>query len=69
MLSIVTETCNICGEPAGEFCPDGNCRACHKSLSWSDCVDGTWNVQQMLEAGHTEEEARRVFPDAKQWQD
>jgi hypothetical protein len=24
------------------MCPDGYCRACHKSLGFEECSDGSW---------------------------
>lgn len=35
-------TCLICGTETDEVCPDGNCRACHKSLTFEDCCSGEW---------------------------
>jgi hypothetical protein len=34
--------CEICKKQAAERCPDGNCRACHKSLTMEACCDGSW---------------------------
>lgn len=58
--------CNICGQLASEddTCPDGNCRACHVSLSFEDCCDGTWNARVALKL-HPIEEVRRRYPNAK----
>ena len=56
--------CNICGDEADEFCPDGNCRPCHKSLSFEDCCDGTYNAKNLLVLGHTRKEVKELYPDA-----
>lgn len=58
-------TCNGCGA-AAELCGDGYCEACHKSLSFSDCVDGTYSVS-VLQATRSDESLRELYPNAKQW--
>lgn len=62
----VTETvkkCNICREEVEETCGDGNCRACHVSVPWDDCVDGTWTANVLLnKLGRTEEQVRAEYP-------
>lgn len=60
-------TCVECGKGRRPVCGDGFCAACHKSLSFSDCVDGTWNVDNLRRTGHSDEELRELYPDAKQW--
>jgi hypothetical protein len=36
--------CELCGKPTPDedLCGDLACRACHKSLSFEECVDGSW---------------------------
>ena len=38
-----------------EVCGDGYCRECHVSLSFEDCVNGTWvaksNIEGFTKAG------------------
>lgn len=45
--------CNLCGQPTqdADLCPDGNCRACHKSLTFEECCDGSWVRAQRKAAG------------------
>jgi len=61
----MAERCNICDKETAELCPDGVCRCCHKSVSWEDCCDGTWNAKQMRRAGHTVEEIQELYPNAR----
>lgn len=50
-----------------DVCGDGYCRDCHVSLSFEDCVSGTWvarrNVEGFTKAGirmgFSEKEARK----------
>lgn len=60
-------TCVDCGKRRKEVCGDGFCAECHKSLSFSDCVDGTWSVKRLRSAGHSDSELRKLYPSAKQW--
>lgn len=42
----------LCDETdTDERCPDGNCRACHKSLTFEECCDGSWNARIRASAG------------------
>jgi hypothetical protein len=60
--------CMDCGETAAELCQDGYCRACHVSLSFDDCTDGTWAVDKLrTTCADRDDELRRNYPDAKQW--
>lgn len=34
-----------------EVCADGFCRECHVSLSFEDCVNGTWVAEQRKAGG------------------
>jgi hypothetical protein len=45
------ERCCVCGELVAEVCPDLVCRACHKSLSFDDCVSGEWRRSVRASAG------------------
>lgn len=65
--------CVNCGKRVKEVCGDGYCRACHKSLSFEDCVDGTWLANKQLgmcdKAGVDKEEHRKflkeLYPKAR----
>jgi hypothetical protein len=57
--------CASCNSRAKEFCPDGYCRSCHKSLSFEDCCDGTYNAKNLLELGHSRKEIKELYPDAR----
>jgi hypothetical protein len=35
-------TCELCKVDVPERCGDGTCRACHKSLTFEDCVSGSY---------------------------
>jgi len=41
--------CVDCGKEVDEVCGDGFCRDCHVSLSFEDCIDGTWLAKRYLE--------------------
>jgi len=56
--------CQVCGNEADEYCHDGTCRSCHVSVSWEDCVTGTWNARMMIKNGHTVEYAKQLYPEA-----
>jgi hypothetical protein len=58
------EHCNICGQQASELCPDGNCRACHKSLTFEDCCSGTWSAAVLMKAGYPLDLIKQRYPDA-----
>lgn len=57
--------CDICKQPAAEVCHDGVCRSCHKSVTWDDCVTGTWNARKLLSLGRTRDEILKLYPDAR----
>lgn len=50
-----TVTCSLCGRPTTEYCSTLACRACHKSITFEDCVNGTtpeevaWNKRKAAE--------------------
>lgn len=46
-------TCDKCDATVEEVCGGGYCRACHKSLTFEDCVDGSW-ARRQREAGALE---------------
>ena len=55
-----------CGQEVDERCGGDHCRDCHVSLTFEDCVDGTWNAQQLLNAGvRTKENIKEIYPDAR----
>ena len=54
--------CQLCGKTADEYCPDGNCRACHISLTFEECVSKTWNARMLLRNGHSREEVLELYP-------
>ena len=56
--------CNLCHRPVDERCNDDVCRACHKSLSFEDCVDGTWSAAASRRLGYSEERLREMYPAA-----
>ena len=39
--TIIAMKCNGCRTMVDEVCPDGFCRACHRSISWHDCFTRT----------------------------
>ena len=50
----VTKTkCELCGKPTknDDLCGDLACRSCHKSLSFEECVSGSWVAEQRRAAG------------------
>lgn len=47
----VKQRCVLCSQPANELCGDGVCRACHKSLTFEECVDGSWADRQRAAYG------------------
>lgn len=63
------EVCSLCGKKAARLCPDLACEDCHKSLSFDDCCDGTWNVEKLLSNGRDPKDLRPLYPSAKQWKD
>lgn len=34
--------CELCSVHVEDRCGDGVCRACHKSLTFESCLDGSW---------------------------
>lgn len=58
-------TCLLCGQKADELCPDGDCRACHKSLTFEDCCTGTYSARNLLRLGHSREAVLELYPNAK----
>lgn len=44
-------TCRGCGALVDERCDDDRCRACHVSLTFQECVDGSWARRVRREAG------------------
>lgn len=56
--------CSLCGQAADERCGGDACRACHKSLTFEDCVDGTWSAAASRRLGYSEERLREFYPDA-----
>ena len=57
-------TCSNCNKEAAEVCQDGYCRACHVSVSFEDCTNGTYSVNVLRRSGRTEETLRKLYPDA-----
>jgi hypothetical protein len=57
--------CAECKKKVTEVCPDGYCEECHVSCSWEDCTTGAFSAQQMLSNGHTLEETKKLYPNAK----
>lgn len=56
----------MCNKPAEELCNDGVCRGCHVSLSFEDCVDGTWSAAMARRlGGRSEATIREMFPKAR----
>ena len=45
--------CELCNKPTKDedLCGDLTCRACHKSLSFAECVSGSWVAEQRRAAG------------------
>jgi hypothetical protein len=37
--------------PVADTCQDGYCRACHKSIDFEECCDGSWVERMRREAG------------------
>ena len=60
--------CDGCFKEAEELCGGLMCRECHVSLTFEDCVDGTYSVGVLLkEKSHSNEDLKEIYPDAKQW--
>ena len=53
----MSDNCEACGEESDELCGDGYCRACHVSLSFEDCCDGSWVQRTRRAAGLPPSEA------------
>lgn len=43
--------CDACGEDADERCGGDHCRRCHVSLTFEECVDGSWSEKIRAKAG------------------
>lgn len=56
--------CSLCDKHADERCNDDACRPCHKSLSFEDCVSGTWNAAASMRLGYSPERLREMYPAA-----
>jgi hypothetical protein len=37
--------CDTCGLEVTDRCGGDHCRACHVSLTWEECVDGSWSAR------------------------
>ncbi len=61
----MSPTCVNCGKEVKEVCGDGYCRACHVSVSFEDCVNGTWVAKNMMKVGFTREHMKELFPEAE----
>ena len=68
------EICQDCGREVDEVCGDGYCRNCHVSLSFEDCVDGTWVAKRMMAMakeigdgaeGRTKKMLKEIYPGAR----
>lgn len=58
--------CSRCGKGGVERCGGDHCRDCHVSLSWEDCVDGTYSARVLLRAGaRTRDDLLEQFPEAR----
>lgn len=55
----------LCGKKAKELCNDLVCRKCHVSVSFEDCVDGTWSARMRIAAGVPREFVKKIYPEAK----
>lgn len=53
-------TCSICGKRTTEYCSTEACRACHKSITFEDCVNRTtpeelaWNARKFADLNRAE---------------
>jgi len=56
--------CSSCSKSVDVVCQDGYCKACHVSVSFDDCCDGTWSVNVLRRSGTREETLREMYPDA-----
>lgn len=59
------EICAACNEEKEEVCGDGYCRECHVSLSFDDCVNGTWLARQNIAKGRSIESTKAIYPNAE----
>lgn len=51
-----------CDQEVDEVCRDGYCRACHVSITWESCLDGTWANVLRAEKGMTPNSAETREP-------
>lgn len=66
MTGKITEyDCQMCGKKNVPLCPSLVCECCHKSLTFEDCCDGTFNAKMLLRLGRSREHIKEMYPDAK----
>lgn len=54
--------CSNCNKNVKEVCLDGYCRKCHVSLSFEDCVSGTFNARILLSSGYDRQFIKKIYP-------
>jgi len=57
--------CVICKTKVDEVCQDGVCRPCHKSISFKDCMNHTWDANLALKAGIPLRMVKELYPNAE----
>lgn len=65
--------CELCNQESEELCNDLVCRACHVSISFDDCVSGTYSAKVLLNLWQASgidpkvarEHIKKLYPDAK----
>ena len=61
----MSPVCVNCGKKVKEVCGDGYCRECHVSLSFEDCVNGTWAARSNMRLGFTRKRMKKLYPGAE----
>lgn len=57
--------CLLCKARRVKLCPDGACKPCHVSVTWTDCLTGTDIAERLLSLGHPRSEVKKLYPRAR----
>ena len=57
-------TCEICNTEVDEVCGDGVCKYCHTTISWEDCITGTFTAKVLLAEGIPKDYIKRTYHNA-----
>ncbi len=57
--------CRDCHKEVNEVCGDGYCRNCHVSLSFEDCMDGTFTANILKNMGTPVKYIKTAYPKAR----